>query len=734
MRALGFICVVLAAVVATLTCSEAATADIFPVRLATPETTAAKRGWRLEDIVEVTRVDAIALQYNGKQQAAFILKQPSLHLDDDRYALYALDLGKPGAVPVKLAESSFLADLQARPGSDRWTVRAEFGHGVQLYEIGGDGQHSLLLASPDIARVGGSDGLITNTSVGGRRVGILAYGWAPDGSKLWYLRLRLPDAAEQKAFRNGIRWDPNRMQQADSFGPQAAKAIELHLYEPRAKRDRLVTAEPGDRNHIHAMFGPGEAIGWIGDAKLYYRSADRALWTYVLASGRRERALPPDSPHLVGGVIDRTSATARGFLVGTREDGGKYRLVEKATDGTVLRDFGEVPFLLNGSSRPARFGDVSIHEVRLPAHQGLIRVSASGIETLVQANDDLGGCDFDTGRLYGICVRQSVTRAPEIVRVSLENGAVEPLVRVNARYDAIEPLHVSYQRWTNRFGVASDGYVTLPRGYVAGASYPAVVVTHGTDARNDFVSEAFQWSFPLQAWAERGYVVLSVNEKNVDTEALRSYGSAASAIPLDRMRQAMIASPVATMEAAVQSAVESGLVDPARVAIAGYSRGGEMVTASLSQSKLFKAGINADDSWYSAAAYWTSDYTRGIYRSVFGGSPYDPAFLPGYLAYSPSYRASEFSGALLQFFSAMPTMRGQELDQALIEAGVPSEFVYFQDETHLLHRPGAKFASMQRALDWLDYWLRDRRDLSPDKAEQYRRWDAMREKWQAKKS
>ncbi len=197
---------------------------IFPVRLESAPVAAASRTWRIEDVVEVTRIPAIALN-TRRDSVAFLLEQPSLRLDATRYALYRLDLRKPGAVPVKLVESEYLSDLQARPGSTTWTVRGEFGKGVQLYEIDAIGKRTILVESPDVGPVGGTDGLATSSHEGSRPVGVMAYGWAADGKHLWYKTIQLPDAASRKAYRNGVRWDQAVHFPGDFYGQQAAEIL-----------------------------------------------------------------------------------------------------------------------------------------------------------------------------------------------------------------------------------------------------------------------------------------------------------------------------------------------------------------------------------------------------------------------------------------------------------------------------------------------------------------------------
>jgi acetyl esterase/lipase len=74
------------------------------------------------------------------------------------------------------------------------------------------------------------------------------------------------------------------------------------------------------------------------------------------------------------------------------------------------------------------------------------------------------------------------------------------------------------------------------------------------------------------------------------------------------------------------------------------------------------------------------------------------------------------------------------MNQALRDAKVPAELVYYRDETHLFHQPHHRAWAEQLRLDWFDYWLLGRRNPDPSKVEQYERWDAMAKRWHAAKT
>ena len=701
LQASKFIATTLALVLAT----PVVASPSLPARLAASQRgPAATRGWTFSDIIEVTRITSVAISADGARWA-FILKQPSLVLGESRYGLY---VGAGEDPARRVAESAFLADLQARPGRKTWTLRGDFGDGVQVYEIDDAGQRSARVVHQPLVQVGGDTSLAPSASEPARATGVLAYGWSPDGGAIWYVTLRPRSAQAQPARRDeGLIYVDGQTTPADFHAEPAAAAVELWVRETPSGRDWRVAEAPGDRTTTSLAF-QGGAVSWDGPRRLIYRgqglsetvAPSQSPWRFDLAT-RSTMILSADA----AGELLASVPTAHGRLRLTRVEGGKYKLSQAGSSGIGDTPLGPADYSAMGGGLGVwrSSGAQVLYGVRRSDRFGLAAYPAP--TALSQVSESLHPCAFDANVGVGICSRESLTGAPELVQVRPATGAVRILARPNARYDAITPLQSEPAIWTNRFGTVSGGYITYPRGYQPGQRYPAIVITHAADARNLFAAETFQWAFPLQVLAERGFVVLSVNETTQDLAVSDAYGSARSNLPPARMQAGMGLDAVATMEAAVAGAVARGLVDPERVGIAGYSRGGIVTTLALSQSKVFRAGINADTAFFSAGGFFRGGMVREIYRGLFGGSPLDVRYAPAYRAFSPSARADQFAGPLLQMFTGRSAPSALELDQALREAKIPTKLVVYPGETHILHRPPTRLAAMQASLAWFENWL-----------------------------
>jgi hypothetical protein len=56
----------------------------------------------------------------------------------------------------------------------------------------------------------------------------------------------------------------------------------------------------------------------------------------------------------------------------------------------------------------------------------------------------------------------------------------------------------------------------------------------------------------------------------------------------------------------------------------------------------------------------------------------------------------------------------------------PVDLVLINTDEHVLTNPAARLASQGGTVDWFRFWLQGYEDPDPAKAEQYRRWHALR--------
>ena len=698
----------------------------------------AGRRWTAADIVSAPKIDALSLSADG-QTVVYVEHHGNVALNRQESVV--------GLVRVKTGElrrvlvGRWAQDARAIPNEGGWSILADVGDGVQLYRFGDDGKLTPVVSVETVVqgKVGGAVSTAT-LEYAPRDVGVLAYGWAPDGRTLWYMRAKITSASP-KPLVDDAAW-----QKMAERRWTAASDIELRVRLPNGD-DVLVDSRPYSDRWVRSS---ANSVNWTRDSRFLHFGADEP----AAASLREPRTLvwslearqtKPDLSLQKGPALSKAPGPFGGLLE-TRPRGRGRELIERFPDGTV-RNHGAVDFRIetigSSPSRSSPDGSRTAFGIKFDGvdeRYGLVVVDRRLGVRQIKAQRSLSTCAFDVQVQRAVCVEDSMTAPPTLVQVDLMAGRTRHLVNLAIDHEQIAPLRVEHRTWTNRLGFAATGSIVYPRDYAPGRKYPAIIVTHWGDADDRFVSQAFQWDYPVQVFAERGYVVLGLNSSTIGQteaqtaevrEAWLEWAHQSSGLSPTRMQDLLWLNEVATFEAVISDLAAKGLVDATRVGIAGYSAGSQLANVAMTQSKLFAAASSGDGGFAEPTGYYSTPSNPQDYDVIYGGSPFDPDALENYRRMSPTFRASQASGAILQqtVLARVPQI---ELYHALKKAGVPTQITLYPGEnaasleTHLFHIPANRLAAMQENLDWFDFWLLGKENSNPLKAEQYKRWRTMR--------
>lgn len=684
-----------------------------------------KRLWTLDDQLAVPEVRALAIAADGKS-AAYVVRIADRESDRTVAILRRVDLAN--GETRELLRARWIDQLSRIPDTSDWSARIDIGDGVQLYRITATGETHPIVVHPATAFFGDSEGAVfPGYGHAPLRTGVRAHSWSPDGRRLFYVTVD----AEPKG--KAIRYDGEVTgERARRRSPGQARAS-IYLREPDGT-DILLATRPQsdlttffDRNHVR----------WEKDEVRYDvmeigSGGQQKVVTMASAfADRKARVLDPQVERVYWLLPG-----PRGGRLSSQGNGDSRDLVETLPGGQT-HIYGRFPFAVGDGRAVGGFrsqdgqraiaGTRTIDDPRF----GLVVVEKDRVRTIGAAHS-LSHCDFAPTLDRGACIAQGQTTPPAVVAVDVPRGTVKRVASVSPLHDGIDPLKVEPRTWVNRHGYKATGYIVWPRDYQKGQRYPAILVTHGTDADDRFANRENQWEYPVQLFAERGYVVLLVNDpssrQNAEIRAAYdAWINETRDLPPATLRQLIWFNGVASYEDAVKEFVDAGVIDPARVGIAGYSRGSQMVNVTMTNSHIFRAASSGDGGYLEPTFY--AD-VAGSYDAVFGGPPTDPAALVHYRRLSPSLRASEVCGAILQQVAA-PYIPSIDFHTALRKAGVPAQLTLYpgedaaSDETHIFHIPSNRISAMQENIAWFDYWLLGKRDPGSPFADRYALWDKM---------
>lgn len=685
------------------------------------------RSWTIDDIVAVPEVGDLALSSDAGF-AAYIVRTANVIADRPEYELHIVRLADRHDEIV--ARSKLLDRLTAIPGRSTWSVLGDFGRGVQLYEITNDGERTPIVETAATVLVGSADGANYGYwEAPPTRVGVAFYDWSPGGTRLFYSTLEQQPPLHEPLVGEDVttassrrRWAPN---------------VQVRFFmRSGLGDDKLMFTRPASDRVARYL---GALPVWGGDHLDYALQADnnpdpaihRFRWEFRSA---RSAPLSENAPEKARDTV----RGPRGGVLAVSRIGTERHLIERLRDGGT-EDYGATRAQLSDGRSPGHWWSpahgFALVAIRLvdEARYALLRIDRSGHSRLIQTRESLTHCAFTPDVLHGVCIHEGLMQAPELVRVATLSGHITSVQPLSAHYAGLKPFDYTALTWVNRFGFRTRGFIIYPRGYRQGGRYPAIIVTHGSDADERFAAPDLQWNYPVQLFAERGYVVLLVNDPDraqseILERAAQTWNSCDGRVRPAEVQRLIWLNAVESYRSLVGDLVGQGVIDPARIGIAGYSGGSQMVNVAVTQSDLFKAASSGDGAYLEPAAY---RYSRCGYDAIYGGPPSDPAAFPNYLALAPSYRAKFAKAAVLQQL-AEPRAGAVDFFQALRAAGAPAEITLYPgetpatDETHLFHIPSNRRAAMLENIEWFDFWLRRETPSSAEEKNRFARWATMR--------
>lgn len=224
---------------------------------------------------------------------------------------------------------------------------------------------------------------------------------------------------------------------------------------------------------------------------------------------------------------------------------------------------------------------------------------------------------------------------------------------------------------------------------------PLLVLTHGGPTSVHHPS----FDRSVQFWASRGIAVLDVNYSG-STGFGRAYR--------ERLKGQWGVLEVADVEAAVEEVCRAGLVDPAKVVIAGGSAGGYTTLQALVTSDIFAAGMSS---------YGIGDLTTLVSSTHKAESRYTFSLIGPWPEAEQLYRDRSPINHLDRLNTPMLILQGLQdkvvppdqafsLADAVRSQGLPVALVTFEEEGHGFRSLAARRAALEAKVSFLEQVLR----------------------------
>ena len=289
------------------------------------------------------------------------------------------------------------------------------------------------------------------------------------------------------------------------------------------------------------------------------------------------------------------------------------------------------------------------------------------------------------------------------------NGArveqVQRLSDLNPSFAEKTTGRTEVMRWKGALGEEVEGLLHFPLGWEEGRKYPLVLDIHGGPTGVDRDTWDSDWHDPNILWRQRGAFVLQVNYHGSSNYGLDWVESIGEGKYYDL--------EVPDIEAGVDEVIRRGLVDPERLASSGWSNGGILTAALITESRRYRAAIigAADVEWFSD---WANvDFGAAFDNYYFGGTPWEKPEV--YMEKSPFFRLHEVTTPTLVHTGTadrnVPPHQSWSLFRILQQEGkAPTKLLLYPGEPHSLQKPAHQRRKIEEDLAWLDLYLFENED------------------------
>jgi dipeptidyl-peptidase-4 len=498
----------------------------------------------------------------------------------------------------------------------------------------------------------------------------VALWWSPNSEHLAFLRFDETDVASFSMDVYGSELYPSQQKFKYPKAGEANSKVTLHAYS--LSKQTITPMAPG----LEYEYLP--RVQWTPKNELAFMVLNRLqnhlrLYTQRLDGAPRLWLEEKDAAYVE--VTDQWEVLPDGSLVWASEAGGYNQLYWISADGKKRKALTDASSDVTDYYGTDAKGTVFYQAAgKSAAQREVYAVSVRGGKPrTVAGQPGTNQGTFNKTLTYFILTHQSAQQPPRIglyeasgkeIRVLEDNAALtERLKKFKISPKIFEPLKLADGRTLPSWRI-------LPLNYQAGKKYPVLMFVYGGPGSQQvldvFGGRDYFW---YQHLASLGYMVVCVDNRGTGAQ-----GREFKKCTYQQLGKLEVEDQIA----AAKSLALRPDVDPARLAIWGWSYGGYMSSnCILKGADVFKAAM-------AVAPVTNWRFYDNIYTERFMRTPAENG--PSYDANSPLSHADKLKGSFLLVHGTgddnVHVQNSMRLAEALIQANKPFDYMVYPDKNH----------------------------------------------------
>lgn len=445
-------------------------------------------------------------------------------------------------------------------------------------------------------------------------------------------------------------------------------------WAPDGKRIAFVSsrgADP-DRDNNSDIFVVDAAAGATPRQVTTWAGPDRSpVWS---PDGTQIAYLQGSEPQLYAYRQDQLAVVA-----GT---GGAPRLLTTALD----RDVSDPTWASDGTSITVLVpDDRAVYVASVALADGRITKTLEGRRIVTSIDVAPGG--------RAIARAATATRPVEVF--AFEGGVLRALTHVNdSLFNSLQLGTTEDISFKNKDGLTVGALLVKPAAFNPDTKYPLVLRIHGGPNGQD----AHQFSLERELLAAQGYLVLAVNYRGSSGRG-QAWKKAIYADWGNKEVQDLLAG--------VDHVIASGIADPNRLGLGGWSYGGILTDYAIATTTRFRAATSGAGSALQSTMYGSDQYIYQYEKEL--GAPWQNPKAWEKVSY-PFWHADRiktptlFLGGEKDF--NVPIAGSEQMYQALKSQGIDTQLIVYPGQNHGITRPSYVRDRLERYVGWYDKYLR----------------------------